>query len=73
MIENALLLQLKSLSPAQRLELIGAVWDLVDAEGLPRDDGATVRIDEPLAATLPAPRTIASAMPRPQPAPRPRP
>lgn len=48
MIETGLLHQVKAISAAQRLELIGAVWDLMDAEGLPLDEDITVRLDESL-------------------------
>lgn len=47
MIENGLLQVLKSLTATQRLELIGAAWELVDAEGLPLDECVTLQIDEP--------------------------
>lgn len=56
MIETGLLHQVKALTAAQRLELIGAVWDLVDAEGLPIEEGVTVRLDEPLPAPQVPPR-----------------
>jgi len=47
MLEKTLLDQLESLSPAQRLELIGHVWELLDAEGLPIGDRDTVNLDLP--------------------------
>jgi hypothetical protein len=48
MLEKNLLAQLESLSPAQRLELIGHVWELLDAESLPIGDGDTVSLDLPI-------------------------
>ncbi|TDU28049.1 hypothetical protein DFR24_2408 [Panacagrimonas perspica] len=48
MLEKTLLDQLESLSPAQRLELIGHVWELLDADGLPIGDRNTVIPDLPI-------------------------
>jgi hypothetical protein len=48
MLEKTLLDQLESLSPSQRLELIGRVWDLLDAEGLPLGDADTIVLESPI-------------------------
>lgn len=48
MLEKTLLDQLDSLSPSQRLELIGRMWDLLDAEGLPLGDADTVVLEVPI-------------------------
>ncbi len=48
MLEKTLLDQLESLSPSQRLELIGRVWDLLDAQGLPLGDADTVILEVPI-------------------------
>jgi hypothetical protein len=48
MLEKTLLDQLESLSPSQQLELIGRVWDLLDAHGLPLGDADTIVLELPI-------------------------
>lgn len=48
MLEKTFLDQLESLSPTQRLELIGHVWELLDTEGLPIRERDTVILDLPI-------------------------
>jgi putative addiction module component (TIGR02574 family) len=49
MIDESLLAKVASLSPADRLELIGAVWDTLSPDGLPVTDAERALIDARLA------------------------
>ncbi len=49
MIDPALLAQVKQLSPAERLELIGAVWDSLSHAELPVTDAERELLDTRLA------------------------
>jgi putative addiction module component (TIGR02574 family) len=45
MIDETLLAQVASLSPADRIELIGAVWDTLSPDDLPVTDGERALLD----------------------------
>jgi putative addiction module component (TIGR02574 family) len=45
MIEESLLSKIKSLSPAERLELIGVVWQSLDLEDVPVTETEKVVLD----------------------------
>lgn len=45
MIEEFLLSKIKSLSPAERLELIGVVWQSLDLEDVPVTDAEKMVLD----------------------------
>jgi putative addiction module component (TIGR02574 family) len=45
MIDQSLLAQVTSLSPADRLELIGAVWDTLSPDDLPVTDTEKALLD----------------------------
>ena len=49
MIEESLLAKVSSLSPADRLELIGKVWDTLSPDDLPVTDGERALLDARLA------------------------
>ncbi|MEK6337565.1 MAG: addiction module protein [Acidobacteriota bacterium] len=49
MIDESLIAQVAKLSPADRLELIGAVWDTLSAEDLPLTDAEKALLDARLA------------------------
>lgn len=49
MIDESLLTRVTSLSPADRLELIGAVWDSLVPDDLPVTDAERVLLDARLA------------------------
>jgi putative addiction module component (TIGR02574 family) len=49
MIDESLLAKVTSLSPADRLELIGAVWDTLSADDLPVTDVERALLDARLA------------------------
>ncbi len=49
MIDESLLAKVTSLSPADRLELIGAVWDTLSPEDLPVTDAERALLDARLA------------------------
>jgi len=49
MIDESLLAKVSSLSPADRLELIGAVWDTLSADDLPVTDAERTLLDARLA------------------------
>ena len=49
MIDESLLAKISSLSPADRLELIGAVWDTLSANDLPVTDAERTLLDARLA------------------------
>jgi putative addiction module component (TIGR02574 family) len=49
MIDESLLTKVTSLSPADRLELIGAVWDSLAPDDLPVTDAERVLLDARLA------------------------
>ena len=49
MIDESLLAKVTSLSPADRLELIGAVWDTLAPEDLPVTDAERALLDARLA------------------------
>ena len=49
MIDGSLLAKVASLSPADRLELIGAVWDTLSPDDLPVTDAARALLDARLA------------------------
>jgi len=45
MIDESLLAKVASLSPADRLELIGAIWDTQSPDDLPITDGERALLD----------------------------
>ena len=45
MIDESLLSKVTSLSPADRLELIGKVWDTLSSDDLPLSDAARALLD----------------------------
>jgi putative addiction module component (TIGR02574 family) len=45
MVDQALISKVKSLSPADRLELIGAVWESLDAQNLPVTEAEKAILD----------------------------
>jgi putative addiction module component (TIGR02574 family) len=45
MIEEALLSKVKSLSPAERIELIGVVWESLDVTDVPVTDAEKAILD----------------------------
>jgi putative addiction module component (TIGR02574 family) len=49
MIDQSLLAKVASLSPADRLELIGAVWDTLSPDDLPVTDAEKALLDARLA------------------------
>jgi putative addiction module component (TIGR02574 family) len=49
MIDQSLLAKVTSLSPADRLELIGAVWDTLSPDDLPVTDAEKALLDARLA------------------------
>lgn len=49
MIDESLLAQVTNLSPADRLELIGKVWDTLSLEELPVTDAERALVDARLA------------------------
>src|SRR6266851_530821 len=49
MIDESLLAKVSSLSPADRLELIGAVWDTLSPDDLPVTDAERALLDARLA------------------------
>jgi len=49
MIDQSLLAKVASLSPADRLELIGAVWDTLTPDDLPVTDAEKALLDARLA------------------------
>ena len=49
MIDESLLATVASLSPADRLELIGAVWDTLSTDDLPVTDAERALLDARLA------------------------
>ena len=49
MIDESLLAKVASLSPADRLELIGAVWDTLSPDDLPVTDAERALLDARLA------------------------
>jgi putative addiction module component (TIGR02574 family) len=49
MIDNALLEKIRNLEPADRLELIGVVWDSLSASDLPLTDAERELLDARLA------------------------
>ena len=49
MIDESLLAKVASLSPADRLELIGAIWDTQSPDDLPITDGERALLDARLA------------------------
>jgi putative addiction module component (TIGR02574 family) len=49
MIDESLLAKVAGLSPADRLELIGVVWDTLSADDLPVTDAERALIDARLA------------------------
>jgi putative addiction module component (TIGR02574 family) len=49
MIDESLLAKVASLSPADRLELIGAVWDTLSPDNLPATDAERALLDARLA------------------------
>ena len=49
MIDNALLEKIRNLEPADRLELIGVVWDSLSATDLPLTDAERDLLDARLA------------------------
>ncbi|MGH9931986.1 MAG: addiction module protein [Pyrinomonadaceae bacterium] len=49
MIDESLLAKVSSLSPAERLELIGAVWDTLSPDDLPVTDAERALLDARLA------------------------
>jgi putative addiction module component (TIGR02574 family) len=49
MIDNVLLEKIRSLEPADRLELIGVVWDSLSATDLPLTDAERELLDARLA------------------------
>jgi putative addiction module component (TIGR02574 family) len=49
MIDETLLAKVASLSPADRLELIGAVWDTLSPDDLPVTDAERALLDARLA------------------------
>ena len=46
MIDSALMSQVKALSPAERLELIGAVWESLEASDIPVTEAEKALISE---------------------------
>jgi putative addiction module component (TIGR02574 family) len=51
MIDESLLAKVASLSPADRLELIGSVWDTLSPDDLPVTDAERALLDARLADT----------------------
>lgn len=51
MIDQSLIAKVVSLSPAERLELIGAVWDSLSPEDIPVTDAEKALLDARLADT----------------------
>jgi putative addiction module component (TIGR02574 family) len=51
MIDQSLLAKVTSMSPADRLELIGAVWDTLSPDDLPVTDAERALLDARLADT----------------------
>lgn len=49
MVDQALLSQAKQLDVADRIELIGALWDTIDADALPISPEEAALVDERLA------------------------
>ena len=49
MIDESLMAQIASLNPAQRLELISAVWDSLSPDDFPVTDGEKALLDARLA------------------------
>jgi putative addiction module component (TIGR02574 family) len=49
MIDESLLAKVSSLSPADRLGLIGVVWDTLSPDDLPVTDAERALLDAPLA------------------------
>jgi len=49
MIDESLLAKVASLSPADRLELVGAVWDTLSPDDLPLTDAERALLDARLA------------------------
>lgn len=49
MVDQTLLTQAKQLTPADRLELIGELWQTLDHEALPVTDAERTMLDERLA------------------------
>lgn len=49
MIDESLLAKVASLSPAERIELIGAVWDTLSPDDLPVTDAERALLDARLA------------------------
>jgi putative addiction module component (TIGR02574 family) len=49
MMDESLLAKISSLSPADRLELIGAVWDTLSPDDLPVTDAERALVDARLA------------------------
>jgi putative addiction module component (TIGR02574 family) len=49
MIDESFLAKVSSLSPADRLELIGVVWDTLSSDDLPVTDGERSLLDARLA------------------------
>jgi putative addiction module component (TIGR02574 family) len=58
MIEQALLSKVKSLSPAERLELIGAVWETLDVEDVPVSDAEKAVLDQRIEDELANPQDV---------------
>jgi len=49
MVEQSLLTQAKRLTPAERLELIGELWQTLDPDALPFTETERIMLDERLA------------------------